>query len=99
MKFLSEREIERGKYQQSSKERAKLLKNKVKHDYTSKKISAFTVGEKKHSVMYKHDKNSWTCDCTWYSLKATYCAHILATNLFLNEHKNLVKMMIEKVKK
>jgi hypothetical protein len=76
-------------------ERAKKLKRGVKHDYTSKKSSAFTVGKNKHSVMYKHDKKSWSCDCKWNSMRGTFCSHILAVNLFLNEHKKIM----EKVKK
>lgn len=88
MKLLSEKDIEKGKYQKSSKERAKTLKNQVKHDYTSKKSSAFTVGKNKHSVMYKRDKKSWSCDCKWNSMKGTHCAHILAVNLWLSEKQD-----------
>ncbi len=54
----------------------------VRRDYETNKNKAFTVINQDkssvHSVIYKGDKDSWTCDCKWYSIKMTDCKHIKA---------------------
>jgi hypothetical protein len=34
--------------------------------------------EEDHEVTYHKRKNSWNCDCRHFSMKGTYCSHILA---------------------
>lgn len=53
---------------------------KVVFDYESARSKAYTVynplEKKKHSVIFRIDKNEWGCDCKWNTLKETYCSHI-----------------------
>lgn len=69
----------------------------VKKDYETIKNKAYTVlnkeNNKKYSVLFKGNKNMWVCDCTWYSLKQTYCKHIKAVLKKINSKKveSLVK--------
>jgi HSP90 family molecular chaperone len=53
---------------------------KAVFDYESARAKAYTIyddaSKKKHSVIYKLDKDEWSCDCTWNTLKETYCSHI-----------------------
>lgn len=88
MKFLTDEDIEKEDFCEGSKDRAKILKHCVNHDYDSSKVIAFTVGAKrKYSVMYNKPKDLWSCTCKWSSLKKTHCAHILAVHLWLNTNK------------
>ncbi len=84
MNILTEYEIEHGPFLKGQVERAKLLKYTVKKDYETSRTIAFTVGkDEKHSVMYNKTKHEWSCDCRWFSMKSTYCSHILAVHLYL----------------
>jgi len=72
---------------------------RVKKDYESLRNKAFTVfntaNKKKHSVIYKIEKDEWCCDCTWNSLKETHCSHIKAVIKKINSKKaeKLVKKL------
>lgn len=65
---------------------------KVRKDYQTARNAAFTVIDseksKEHSVIFKFDKNEWSCDCTWNSLKETPCKHIKAVVKSAVEKKN-----------
>ncbi|MBN1923504.1 MAG: hypothetical protein JW791_01955 [Nanoarchaeota archaeon] len=69
----------------------------VKKDYETARNKAFTVvnseNNKKHSVLFKIDKNEWSCDCKWNSLKETHCSHIKAVISKLDKEK--VKSLIK----
>lgn len=34
--------------------------------------------EEEHQVTFNKRKNTWTCDCKYYTMKACFCSHILA---------------------
>jgi len=38
--------------------------------------------EEEHSVTFNKRKNSWGCDCKYYTMKACYCSHILAAQKY-----------------
>lgn len=63
----------------------------AKFDYESARARAYTVinneTKKVHSVIYRTDKNIWTCDCKWNTLKETFCSHIKEAMLFEKRKK------------
>ena len=71
----------------------------VKQDYDELRNKAFTVinseTKKKHSVIFRKDKDEWSCDCTWNSLKETYCSHIKA--VIKKEDSKKVNKLIKKL--
>ncbi|MDD4353533.1 MAG: hypothetical protein PHN56_03685 [Candidatus Nanoarchaeia archaeon] len=64
---------------------------KVIFDYESARAKAYTVSnpeeKKNHSVIYRMDKQKWSCDCKWNTLKETYCSHIKETIKYENKKK------------
>ncbi|MDD2678909.1 MAG: hypothetical protein PHG04_02270 [Candidatus Nanoarchaeia archaeon] len=72
---------------------------KAVFDYESNRAKAYTVynseKNKKHSVIYKIDKNKWTCDCKWNTLKETYCSHIL--EVINMERKKKISILAKKL--
>jgi hypothetical protein len=42
--------------------------------------------EEEHSVTFNKRKNSWGCDCKYYTMKACYCSHILAVQKLRGEN-------------
>jgi hypothetical protein len=49
---------------------------------TEKRIHFKVEGETDvHSVIYDKQKNEWSCDCPFSTLKEKYCSHILACML------------------
>ena len=71
----------------------------VHKDYETANNLAFTVVNKekssKHSVIYKFNKDEWSCDCTWNSLKETHCSHIKAVIKRLKSEK--AKILVKKL--
>lgn len=63
---------------------------KVKKDSSTAIHEYFNVsdGENEHYVMFKKEKNEWSCDCKWFSNQGVncgrFCSHILAVHIFLN---------------
>lgn len=43
--------------------------------------------DEEHEVSYNKRKNNWACDCKYYTMKASYCSHILAAQRKLNVSK------------
>ncbi len=77
----------------------------VKIDYVGSRHIGFIVEDKilgtRHSVIYLSEKEfpkCWNCDCEWFSIKGTYCKHILAVNIFLQRMKDVLPFEIELVK-
>ena len=72
---------------------------KAVFDYESNRVRAFTVVDsekrKKHSVIYRLDKDEWSCDCKWNTLKETCCSHIKEAIKIENKKKveNLAKKL------
>jgi len=64
-------------------------KGNVKKDIETDKRDHFTVmnGEEDHQVTFEKTKDSWSCDCRFYSLKLTDCSHIIACKLFMREEE------------
>lgn len=68
----------------------KLLKEgKVKEEFeTDKRIHFKVQGEtEEHSVIFDKEKNEFSCDCTYFTLKKKYCSHIEAVKLLLKKKK------------
>ena len=63
----------------------------VKFDYEANRTIAYTVynteSKKRHSVIYRIDKNEWCCDCKWNTLKETCCSHINEVKKFIGRKK------------
>jgi hypothetical protein len=63
---------------------------KVKKDMENEKRTYFTIDSDgtAHSVIFDHMKNSYACDCEFFSLKLKDCSHIYAVQLFLKGGEN-----------
>ena len=59
---------------------------KVKKEVeTDKRIHFKVQGETEvHSVIFDKEKNEFSCDCKYSTLKGKECSHILAAKLILN---------------
>jgi hypothetical protein len=58
---------------------------KVVKEFESSQRIYFTVFSKsQHSVIFDKEREEWSCDCQFFSLKQKECSHILACKLFLN---------------
>lgn len=64
--------------------------NRVKKDMENDKRIYFSIETNKrmHSVIFDKIKNSFTCDCEFFSLKFKKCSHIYAAELFMKGGKN-----------
>jgi len=101
IKFPSLKKIESDKnISKNSYNSAKRLWKNVKVDYITSKHIGFTcidnVYKTKHSIIYFSEKKfpeSWNCDCSWHSIKGSFCKHILAVFIRLNEDKNFLKTL------
>lgn len=53
---------------------------RVKKDLETDRRIHFSVQgtSEVHSVIYDKDKDDWTCDCSYNSLKNKICSHIIA---------------------
>lgn len=59
---------------------------KVKKELeTDKRIHFLINSDEKHSVILDKIKNTYSCDCNFYSLKFKDCSHIIACKLFQGE--------------
>lgn len=58
-------------------------KGKVKKELeTDKRIHFRVIGETDiHSVIFDKERNEFSCDCKWSSLKQTICSHVYAVKL------------------
>jgi len=58
---------------------------KVKIDLISRARIYFRVEGKSevHSVILDRERNKWSCDCAYFTLKEKECSHILASKIFL----------------
>jgi len=67
----------------------KLFKSgKVKMDMDSGRRVYFKVmGTEEHSVIWDREKNGWSCDCQYFSLRFKTCSHIYASKLFLEKYR------------
>lgn len=77
---------------------ARVIVSSVKVDYLTPKHIGCTVKDPvfntSHSVIYfseREFKNSWNCDCKWFSLKNIFCKHILAVFIRLNNDAAFLK--------
>lgn len=63
---------------------------KVKKDIENDKRIYFNIesDEKTHSVIFDKVKNTFTCDCEFFSLKFRDCSHIYAVKLFIKGDEN-----------
>lgn len=43
--------------------------------------------EETHMVTFKKRKNTWVCDCKYYTMKACFCSHILAAQKCMDEER------------
>lgn len=61
---------------------------KVKKELETEKRIHFKVeGETDiHSVIFDKEKNSWLCDCKYFSLKEKECSHIISAQLLLQKY-------------
>lgn len=99
IKFLSLKTIESDKdISKNSYNSAKRLWKDVKVDYITPKHIGFTCIDKAygttHSIIYFSEKKfpeSWNCDCSWHSIKGSFCKHILAVFVRLNEDENFLR--------
>jgi molybdopterin-guanine dinucleotide biosynthesis protein A len=78
----------------------KVYKNRLKKadtlykDIVKEKETAVTAyycvpgTEEEHSVTFNKRKESWGCDCKYYTMKACYCSHILAAQKHREGEKN-----------
>ena len=75
MKKIS-REVRRKGY-------ALFKEGKVKVEFeTTRRIHFSVEGETEtHSVIFDKEKEKWSCDCRWSSLKEGICSHIYAAML------------------
>lgn len=91
IKVLSLKEINEGPFSTYSIQKA--WRMEVKKDYSTPIHKCFIVlsDENEHYVMFKKEKDSWSCDCKWFSNQGVntgkYCSHILAVHIFLNSKK------------
>ncbi len=58
---------------------------RIKKDLENDKRAYFSIESdgKTHSVIFDKIKESFACDCEFFSLKFRDCSHIYATKLFL----------------
>lgn len=77
---------------------AKRIAGDIKVDYLTPKHIGFTSKDDQyntvHSVIYFSErdfKDSWNCDCKWFSIKNLFCKHILGVFLRLNNDQNFLK--------
>ena len=63
--------------------------DKVKKELeTGRRIHFSVEGEtEQHSVIYDREKDEWTCDCKFFSLKQRECSHIKASRLHLQKSR------------
>ena len=61
-------------------EKANKLTSKIVKEGESASTAYYKVPgtEEEHNVTFNKRKNSWGCDCKYYTMKACYCSHILA---------------------
>lgn len=54
---------------------------KVKKDLETDRRIHFSVQgtNEVHSIIYDKEKDDWTCDCSYNSLKNKICSHIVAS--------------------
>jgi hypothetical protein len=54
---------------------------KVKKDLETDRRIHFSVQgtDEVHSIIYDKEKDDWTCDCSYNSLKNKLCSHIVAS--------------------
>jgi hypothetical protein len=64
-----------------------LEEGKVKKEIeTDKRIHFKVEGEtEEHSVIFDKEKNKFSCDCPYFTLKEKYCSHVEAVRLFLKK--------------
>ncbi|MEM0243423.1 MAG: hypothetical protein QXS69_04105 [Candidatus Aenigmatarchaeota archaeon] len=67
------------------KARKLLRENRVKKDFENDFRIHFSVkGDKDvHYVIYDKNKNEFSCDCKWFSIKKRECSHILACKMLM----------------
>ncbi|MFH1424878.1 MAG: NTP transferase domain-containing protein [archaeon] len=60
--------------------KAQTLKSSVQIECQSETAVYYKVPgtEEEHEVRFDKRKNSWTCDCTYFAMKGSYCSHIIA---------------------
>ena len=39
---------------------------------------------------YDRELKKWSCTCKWFSLKQSFCSHIMACHLMLQHEKDLI---------
>lgn len=61
-----------------------IKEGKVKREFETARRVHFKVFGKtgEHSVIFDKEKNIFSCDCKWNSLKERICSHILASKSF-----------------
>ena len=67
--------------------KAKFLESKIKKDIETLHTIYFKVpgSEEEHEVRLNKRNENWSCDCKHFTMKGTYCSHILAAqNLIKN---------------
>jgi molybdopterin-guanine dinucleotide biosynthesis protein A len=70
-------------YDKRLKKANKLCKSIVVENETANTTYYKVPGtEEDHSVTFNKRKNTWVCDCKYYTMKACYCSHILAVQKY-----------------
>jgi hypothetical protein len=60
----------------------------IKEIETLKRIHFKVRGEREeHSVIFDKEKNKFSCDCPYFTLKEKYCSHVEAVKLLLKKEK------------
>lgn len=72
------------------KARDLVKKGKVRKEVETEKRIHFKVeGEtEEHFVIFDKEKNRFSCDCPYFSLKEKYCSHIEAVKIFISRQKS-----------
>ena len=74
------------------KARRLVREGKVKIDFENEaRIHFSVIGNETHYVIYDKIKDSYTCDCKWFSLKGKECSHILAAKMYLELKRQSAK--------
>lgn len=62
-------------------------RKKVREEIETDKRMHFKVkGEtEEHSVIFDKEKNEFSCDCPYFTLKEKYCSHIEAARILLRK--------------
>jgi len=68
---------------------SKLLREgNVRKDFETKNRIYFSVKSSElHSVFYDKEKNVWSCDCKYFSIKLKPCSHIIACKMLIGKEE------------